>query len=509
VLRVAAILALPLTSLVVWGSIRLSSSRELNQRIGAKLRDADAILDRARRGNAEVDQLRTQSFARFDAADVATGKKLWKQSLAHGAEVERDYGEAAQALEAALLMDSTRAELRRRFAAVLYARAEVAERDRRPGDRDEFVRRMFTYDIDGEQMKRWQAHARVSIQTSPVGADVSVARYDDKDGKRILSPSGSIGVTPLTDIELPPASYLLTLSIRDRPPVRYPLLLSRGEHYRAELVIPAAVPEGMIYIPPGRFLYGCGDDERICDALETAPLHEVHSGAYLIRRTETTYAEWLEFLGKLPASEREARRPHMDNNFGTLDVVLLADGKWQLLLKPRTQLYRAVQGDLLHYADRYSRADQDWLRFPVAGISWEDAHAYFDWLRRSGRLSGARLCTEHEWERAARGADGRLFPVGDRLDPDDANYDETYGRQPRAFGPDEVGSHPASDSPFGVADLAGNLPEWTASNYSPDEVVYRGGSYYQNAVVARSDNRAFSERTEKSLPGVRVCASFP
>jgi formylglycine-generating enzyme required for sulfatase activity len=508
-LRVGAILALPLTSLVVWGSIRLSSSRELNQRIAARLHEADALLDGGRRGNAEVEQLRTQSFARFDAADVATGKKLWKQALARSVEVERDYGEAAQALESALLMDSTRAELRRRFAAALYARAEVAERDRRPADRDEFVRRMSAYDIAGEQMKKWLAPARISIATTPAGAGVVLARYDDKDGKRILSPSRTLGATPLTDIELPPASYLLTLSVRERPPVRYPLLLSRGEHYRAELEIPAAVPEGMIYIAPGRFLYGCGDDERFCDALDTDPLHEVRTGAYLIRRTETTYAEWLEFLGELPPSERETRRPHVDNPYGLIDLVFSPDGKWQLFLKPRTQLYRAMQGELVHYADRLNRADQDWLRFPVAGISWGDAHAYLDWLRRSGRLPRARLCTEHEWERAARGADGRVYPSGDRLDPDDANHDVTYGRQPRAFGPDEVGAHPASDSPFGVADLAGNIPEWTASKYSREEVIYRGGSYYQSSVVARSDNRQISERTEKGFRGLRVCASVP
>jgi formylglycine-generating enzyme required for sulfatase activity len=502
-------LALPLTSLVVWGSIRLSSSRELNQRIAAKLRDADALLGHARRGNAEVEQLRTQSFARFDAADVATGKKLWKQSLARGVEVERDYGEAAQALEAALLMDSTRAELRRRFAAALYARAELAERDRRPADRDEFVRRMSAYDIDGEQMKKWTARARISIATTPARAEVVLARYDDKDGKLILSPSGSIGATPLTDIELPPGSYLLTLSVRGRPLVRYPLLLSRGEHYYTELEIPAAVPEGMIYIPPGRFLYGCGDDERFCDALETDPLHEVRIGAYLIRRFETTYSDWLEFLGELPAPDREVRRPHVDNPYGMIDVLFSPDRKWQLLLKPRTQLYRAAQGELVHYADRHNRADQDWLRFPVAGISWDDAHAYLDWLRRSGHLPGARLCTEHEWERASRGADGRLYPSGDRLDPDDANHDVTYGRQPRAFGPDEVGAHVASDSPFGVADLAGNVSEWTASIHSPEEVAYRGGSYYQNLVIVRSDNRSLGERTQKTaLIGLRVCASI-
>ena len=50
------------------------------------------------------------------------------------------------------------------------------------------------------------------------------------------------------------------------------------------------------------------------------------------------------------------------------------------------------------------------------------------WLDRTGRVPGARVCEEREWERAARGADDRMYPHGDNLEPDDANFDETYGK---------------------------------------------------------------------------------
>ena len=92
--------------------------------------------------------------------------------------------------------------------------------------------------------------------------------------------------------------------------------------------------------------------------------------------------------------------------------------------------------------------------------------------------AGARLCTELEWERAARGGDDRLFPHGDELASDDANFDSTYGRVDSAYGPDAVGSHPASRSPFGVDDLAGNVFELVTSSLKPDELVIRGGAYY-------------------------------
>ena len=74
-------------------------------------------------------------------------------------------------------------------------------------------------------------------------------------------------------------------------------------------------------------------------------------------------------------------------------------------------------------------------------------------------MPGARLCSELEWERAARGGDDRMFPHGDELRAEDANIDLTYGRVDSAYGPDAVGSHPASRSPFGVDDLAGNVLE--------------------------------------------------
>ena len=72
----------------------------------------------------------------------------------------------------------------------------------------------------------------------------------------------------------------------------------------------------------------------------------------------------------------------------------------------------ARRGEPLCRPKRSVRRCQDWLRLPVAGIAWEDAQAYVAWLA-SGRVPGARLCAEREWERAARGADGRLYAHGD------------------------------------------------------------------------------------------------
>ncbi len=114
---------------------------------------------------------------------------------------------------------------------------------------------------------------------------------------------------------------------------------------------------------------------------------------------------------------------------------------------------------------------QGWANKPVTWVSLEDARAYASW-------AGKRLPHEWEWQYAAQGTDGRLYPSGDRLDPSAVPVPEK-GRTLR--GPDEVSAHPRGASPFGVEDLTGNVWQWT-DEYTDDHTragILRGGSYYQ------------------------------
>ncbi|RYZ39126.1 MAG: hypothetical protein EOO71_21315 [Myxococcaceae bacterium] len=509
--RVGRVLVLPLlaASMLLGGTWYGEHSRRRDAE--QALADVAFTLDSGQVLGAQIESLRAEAFTAFDSDRVPFAEETWAKALALGAKQARSYEEVTA------ILDTTRTRvgagwndaLDQRLADVLLQRILIAERDRKPEVRAALVQRLDAVDPSGVTSNKLRAPVRMELDSDPPGAVVQVESLEPIAGEP--SEPWTFGTTPITSgITLTPGSYLLTFTRPDRPPVRYPVLLGRGGVFQARVVLPEHVPEGYVYVPPGRFLYGSGDDESIRrTVVRTRPLHPLTTGAFLIARHEVTYADWLTWLRALPASERAARRPRGTNYFGTIELRPNPDDTWTFHLEHEGVAYHAREGEPLRYQDREQRAEQDWRRFPVSGISWEDARAYVSWLDATGRVPRARLCTEREWERAARGADGRDYPHGSTLAPDDANFDATYGRKPRAFGPDAVGSHPASDSPFGVADQSGNVWEWLVTD-TGGTPAYGGGSFYQDALTARVLNHGDGEpRTRFPFIGMRVCASVP
>lgn len=513
-LRVVAVIALPLLALGSYGGVWWKSRRDLRRTVDTKLTLAKAGLAEARARRAGALRLRRQALGLFDGQKIKEAERVWSRYLQAAARVQPGYVRASQALETALLLDRARADVRSLFADVLFERALLAEQRHRHTELDELLRRLSLYDQDGQRRRRWDAPGALTLLPQPAAAQVELHRYLlDKARRYRLAPVKTAG-GGLSAERLPPGSYLAVLRAPGRAEVRYPFVIRRGERRRIEIVLPKAarIPSGFTYVSPGPFLFGsAAKDELRRDFFHTVPRHRVFTKAYLIARHETTFAEWLAYLRELPAAARARNIPrvHKGGFKGALQLEQLPDGGWQIAMQPTTQKYTARSGAEIVYRDRPRRAAQDWTRMPVVGVTAADAERYAAWLARTGRVRGARLCTEHEWERGARGSDGRAYPHGEALRPEDANYDDTYGKRPLAMGPDAVGSYPASMSPFLLHDMAGNVWEWTRSSVQPGKYAARGGSWYFGANSSRSSDREVTEPSFRDLSvGFRICADF-
>lgn len=491
--------------------MRLKARLERDATVSADLARARTLLAQARREEDRERTLRAAAFAAFDARQPAQGEARWQKARAQAERVGARYAKVNDLLDGALALDPERDDVRSALSDVLLSQALRADRDGQEEVRELLAQRLQRVDRQGSRWAAWTAPATLLVHTPP-GGRLEVERYPVEESgtwtpTRVALPGASTSGAPLS---LPPGSYLLVWRSGDRVQ-RLAVALRRGERREVSLRPPARIPEGMVYVPPGRFRFGSGDEESVRQFLNAVPVHDVSTAGYLIARDETTWAQYLAWLDALGPKERAEHLPRGGSSglYGGLRLRKLPSGRWELSLQPSSVLLTAQEGEKLRYPGRTRRAAVDWSRLPVVGITSADAAAYAAWLDQSGRLPGARLCDEREWERAGRGADERTFPAGELLPPDDANFDLTYGKDPRSFGPDEVGSHPASDSPYGVRDLAGNVWEWTRSALAPDQAVARGGSYYFAASSCRLTNREIPEPSFRDLTvGMRICADL-
>lgn len=228
-------------------------------------------------------------------------------------------------------------------------------------------------------------------------------------------------------------------------------------------------PNEMILIPSGKFIRGT--DERLFDE---GPQHTVKTKAFYIDKYEVTNLQYKKFND---STKRKSPRHFRNRTF--------PEGK----------------------------ADH-----PVIYVTWYDAKEYCEW-------AGKRLPTDVEWEKAARGTDGRTYPWGDEFDIEKANMPLRWAELGKKFGDTTpVGAFEKGKSPYGAYDMTGNVWEWTSSwyesypnnpvtseNYGQRYKTLKGGSwfdcsFYKCGISAPVYNRGFfSRRTKNDTFGFR-CA---
>jgi formylglycine-generating enzyme required for sulfatase activity len=209
----------------------------------------------------------------------------------------------------------------------------------------------------------------------------------------------------------------------------------------------------LVYVPAGDFLMGVATVESNAQKDE-APQHSVTVGGFWIDRTEVTNAMFAEFSEE-SKYQTDAERSKQSQVFD------LASGRWK-------RVWNASWKDPQGSGEKLTGMDD----YPVIHMSWNDAKAYCAW-------AGRRLPTESEWEKAARGIDGRKYPWGNgdidgrKANLADINLDWLYSDGSINDGyayTAPVGSFPDGASPYGALDMIGNVKEWVFDWYN--EVYY-------------------------------------
>ena len=368
------------------------------------------------------------------------------------------FGKTIGAAEHALSQDPGNPAARRFLAEVYWSRFRRAE-DR--GDRTEqryFAERVEEYD-DGALAEQRRGTGSLTLRTDPPGARARIERFDRRGLAWPRVEPRDLGTTPIEEPSLEMGSYLVTLSSPGCADTVYPVFIDRGRRWDAGVVplySAAATGEGFVYVPPGPFLAG---DAR-ADGGPTRP----HVDGFFISAVHVTLAEWAEFLEAVrrrSPDEAWARVPRQESG--------LAGGGQYWSRPPEGTAYSVPDAD---------RDGDPWLPDgPACALSWEDARAYVAWRsERDGVVY--RLPTEHEWEKAARGVDGRTYPWGDAIDPTLCKTNES---RPGKTRPEPVGAFPADVSVYGVRDTAGAMRDLCGDpdfDGDPELRPVRGGSWF-------------------------------
>jgi formylglycine-generating enzyme required for sulfatase activity len=266
----------------------------------------------------------------------------------------------------------------------------------------------------------------------------------------------------------------------------------------------------LVYVPEGPFLLGAADDDQHAREDEK-PQVTIHLDAFWIDRTEVTVAQFQEFVSGA-GYQTDAERGCCEASFAITGGVVYS---------PQPIFVRNATWRLPHGSGAPAAAP----RHPVTQVSWNDASAYCEW-------AGRRLPTEAEWEKAARGPDGLIYPWGNEFDGRRLNFcDSNCSAEWQSSANDSfartgtAGVFPAGASPYDAYDMAGNVWEWVNDYYDfrgwfrvptanpPGQAggltrVLRGGSWLDSPDRVRTTARNYhAPDARNNVTGFRCAVS--
>jgi eukaryotic-like serine/threonine-protein kinase len=299
-----------------------------------------------------------------------------------------------------------------------------------------------------------EGEGSLSISTAPPGAEILLERFDELQRRLQPVSLGRLGRSPIMGRGLAMGSYRLRIRKEGYHEIIYPICIRRLEHWNCieplqlthasiPLLPLGSLGDDDIYVPAGWFASG-GD----IVALNGLPPRRLWLDGFIIRRHPVTNREYLAFLNDV--LEKKGREEAL------LFAPKEGDDSEAESLFPFDD-----SGTFVLPSESGSEAfKEDW---PICFVDWICAKAYARWEEeRTGK--GWRLPTDLEWEKAARGVDGRVYPWGDHFDPSWCCMGDSHEES----SPSPVDLFPIDESPYGVRGTSGNMSDWTDSLWEPE-----------------------------------------
>lgn len=365
-----------------------------------------------------------------------------------------------------------------------------------------------------------EGEARYELKMEPLVGHVTIMSEPDR-AEVYLDGSEYLGETPLFDVAIPSGPRTLVLKKEKYQDATFELDVRTDFKYRKTYVLKPNKARLEIYSNPtgaNIWLNNIFLEDKTPVQLTLTP------GSYTVSVYSRGYI-MTEELVELGAADEKTVDLKMKEGAAPPGMVLIPGGEFLFGddnqapdERPQTKVnLEAFYIDKYEVTNAQYKAvfpthtfEEEFENYPVTNLTWEQASAYAAAVKK-------RLPTEEEWEKAARGADGRAYPWGALFDDSMANTGGAVNAKPS-----EVGEYRGGTSPFGCLDMSGNVYEWTSSWYKAypgnQEIkkdygqvyrVLRGGSFRTSNYDARCASRHYARMdATRNDYGIRCAADI-